>query len=86
MLTCGGEHPAYRAGHAAHDLGLRMALDIICAEWARSVDAGVAAAITAERAHQERLARHPDSGSACRVYANGVLLAVAKVMARRFRQ
>jgi len=58
--------------------------------YARGRDVGLAialAALTAERAHQERLARHPDSGSqACRVYADGVLLAVAKVMARRFRQ
>jgi hypothetical protein len=44
-------------------------------------------AITVERAHQERLASRPDSGSpACRVYADGVLLAVAKAVARRFRQ
>ena len=65
------EHPAYRDGHTAGvDVGLVIALT----------------AISAERAHQERLARHPDSGSACRVYADGVLLAVAKVVARRFRQ
>jgi len=39
-------------------------------------------AITAERIRQERL----DSGSqACRVYAEGALLAVAKVVAARFR-
>jgi hypothetical protein len=64
--------PIYRAGFAAgQDVGLRLALN----------------AITAERGHQERLATHPDAGSpACRVYANGVLLGVAKVMARRFRQ
>jgi hypothetical protein len=64
--------PIYREGFTAgRDVGLAIAL----------------AAITAERAHQERLASRPDSGSpACRVYADGVLLAVAKVMARRFRQ
>ncbi len=66
------ELPIYRDGFSAgRDVGLAIAL----------------AAITAERAHQERLARHPDSGShTCRVYADGVLLAVAKVMARGFRQ
>jgi hypothetical protein len=65
------ELPIYRDGfHAGRDVGLAIAL----------------AAITAERVHQERLARHPDSGSACRVYADGVLLAVAKAVARRFRQ
>jgi hypothetical protein len=64
--------PIYRHGFAAgRDVGLAIAL----------------AAITAECVHQERLGTQPDGGSpACRVYANGVLLAVAKVMARRFRQ
>jgi hypothetical protein len=56
--------------HAGCDIGLAIAL----------------AAITAEHAHQERVARHPDSGSpACRVYADGVLLAVARVVGARFR-
>jgi hypothetical protein len=64
--------PLYRDGFSAgRDVGLAIAL----------------AAITAERVHQERLARDPDARSpACRVYADGVLLALAKVMARRFRQ
>jgi hypothetical protein len=66
------ELPIYRDGFtASRNVGLAIAL----------------AAITAERAHQERLARHPDSGShACRVYADGALLVVAKAVARRFRK
>jgi hypothetical protein len=66
------ELPIYLDGfHAGQDVGLRIALD----------------ALTAERVHQDQLARHPDSGSpACRVYADGVLLAVANAVARRFRE
>jgi hypothetical protein len=65
------ELPIYRDGfHAGRDVGLAIAV----------------AAITAERAHQVRLARHPDSGSHMRVHADSVLLAVAKVMARKFRK
>jgi hypothetical protein len=64
--------PIYRDGLAAGtDIGLRIALD----------------ALTNERARQERLGSSPDSGSpACRVYADGCLLAVARVLAGRFRQ
>jgi hypothetical protein len=63
--------PIYRDGfHAGRDVGLAIAL----------------AAITAEGAHRERLATHPDSGShTCRVYAEGVLLTVTRVVAFRFR-
>jgi hypothetical protein len=63
--------PIYKAGlSAGQDIGLRIALD----------------AITAERGRQERLGSSPDSGSpACRVYADGALLAVSKVLAGRFR-
>jgi hypothetical protein len=66
------ELPLYLDGFSAgRDVGLAIAL----------------AANTAERAHQERLARRPDSGSpACRVYAEGVLLTVTRVVADRFRQ
>jgi hypothetical protein len=49
------ELPIYRDGfHAGRDVGLAIAV----------------AAITAERAHQVRLARHPDPGSHMRVYAD----------------
>jgi hypothetical protein len=52
------------------DIGLRIALD----------------AITSERQHQERLGSQPDhpGSPACRVYADGALLTVAKTIAARF--
>jgi hypothetical protein len=64
--------PLWQDGFArGRDLGLVIAL----------------AAITAERTHQELLGAQQDAGSpACRVYADGALLAVAKAVARRFRQ
>lgn len=64
--------PIYRQGFGAGvDVGLRLALD----------------ALTLERIYQEQLATDPDSRSAaCREYTNARLLAVAKVIADRFRQ
>ena len=57
--------------------------------YARGIDTGLVvalSAITAERAHQERLGSADDAGSeAARVYADGALLAVARVLAARFR-
>jgi hypothetical protein len=63
--------PIYLDGlTAGTDLGLVIALN----------------AITAERIHQERIGTEPDAGSpACRMYADGALHSVAKVLARRFR-
>jgi hypothetical protein len=63
--------PLWQDGFAhGQDTGLRLALD----------------ALTAERGHQEQLAaQHPESRQSY-VYADGVLLAVAKAVARRFRQ
>jgi hypothetical protein len=64
--------PIYVDGVAAGtDIGLRLALD----------------ALTLERIYQDQLATDPESGSsaACRAYADGRLLAVAKVLAARFR-
>jgi hypothetical protein len=44
-------------------------------------------ALRGERARQELIGKRPDAGSpACRVYADGALLAVAKAVARRFGQ
>jgi hypothetical protein len=63
--------PIYQDGFArGRDVGLAIALT----------------AITAERAHQERLGSQPDhpGSPACRVYADGALHAVAKVLAARF--
>jgi hypothetical protein len=72
----------------AHDPARKLLLHRDGFSAGRDVGLAIAlAAITAERADQERLARHPDSGShTCRVYADGALLAVAKVVARRFRR
>lgn len=64
--------PLYQLGFAAgQDVGLAIAL----------------CAITSERAYQERLDDRDDSGSpAARVYADGALSSVQRVLARRFRQ
>ena len=64
--------PIYQSGYLAGvDVGLFVALT----------------AVNAERLHQERLGSADDAGSpACRVYADGALLAVARVLAGRFRQ
>ncbi len=71
LLPVWRELPIYRDGLAVGtDIGLRLALD----------------AITLERNHQDQLADDPDSGSpASRAYADGRLLAVARVIAARFR-
>jgi hypothetical protein len=53
---------------------------------AHGTDIGLAialAVITSERAYQERLTAGPQ---ACRVYADGALSSVARVLARRFRE
>jgi hypothetical protein len=66
------ELPIYRDGLAAGTaIGLRLALD----------------ALTLERIHQDQLASDQESGTsaACRAYADGRLLTVAKVIAARFR-
>jgi hypothetical protein len=58
--------------------------------FARGLDVGLVialSAITSERAHQEQLGDRDDAGSpAARVYADGVLSSVARVLAGRFRQ
>jgi hypothetical protein len=63
--------PLYQLGFAAGvDVGLVIALS----------------AITSERKHQERLDDRDDSGSpAARVYADGALSSVARVLGARFR-
>jgi hypothetical protein len=69
------EHPAYRAGYAAGvDLGLRQALDIICAEWAAQVDAAIVTVL--DDARRLEAARHE--------YAAGRLHAVASIVGTTF--
>jgi hypothetical protein len=75
LLPAWRDLPIYRDGLAVGtDIGLRLALD----------------AIDAERVRQQQLtAADPDSKSptaGCRAYADGRLLAVARVIAVRFRQ
>jgi hypothetical protein len=64
--------PLYQLGfHDGQDVGLVIALT----------------AITAERSHQEQLGDRDDTGSAAvRIYADGCLASVARVIAGRFRQ
>jgi hypothetical protein len=72
LLPAWRELPIYRDGLAVGtDIGLRLALD----------------AITLERIHQDQLATDQESGTsaACRAYADGRLLAVARLIAARFR-
>ena len=68
-------HPAYKAGLAlGTDIGTRIALDIIWAEWSRQVDAAIAA----------------DSGNSTHprphAYTAGRLYAVAQIVGAHFRQ
>jgi len=61
-------------------------LPLYLAGFSAGQDVGLAIAlhaVTSERAWQERLTAGPD---ACRVYADGALSSVAKVLARRFRE
>jgi hypothetical protein len=70
------EHPAYKAGLAiGTDIGTRMALDVIWAEWGRQVDAALVAdqppaALQGTRNH---------------AYAAGRLHAVAAIVGTSFR-
>jgi hypothetical protein len=70
------EHPAYQAGQRAGvDIGLRMALDAICAEWAAPTDAAIVAALSDP--HRRNAVRHE--------YAAGRLQRVAALVGAAFR-
>jgi hypothetical protein len=70
------EHPAYRAGYrAGHDVGLRVALDIICKETANQDDLEVVAGLNPRTADT---ARH--------AYTSARLYDVARVIGAHFRQ
>jgi hypothetical protein len=71
------QHPAYKAGLAlGTDIGTRMALDVIWAEWGRQVDAALV--VDQPPAAQQDTRNH--------AYAAGRLAAVARIVGATFRQ